>query len=178
MFLIESNNNFYREQILLLLKQDNFSVTNDPSSSNFCQIYVELHNKNLILKLENSELILNIPCSWGEIIKNIENLLKDYYIKVSDFNFNPYMQKIVYKEKALILGNLHNIIFKNLLLYLKSQNLSKNKLYSQLWPKDKSLNMNKLDTHITNLKNLVNVKLGLRLDITSDKNIIRLNIIN
>ena len=169
MFLIESNNNFYREQILLLLKQDNFSVTNDPSSSNFCQIYVELHNKNLIL---------NIPCSWGEIIKNIENLLKDYYIKVSDFNFNPYMQKIVYKEKALILGNLHNIIFKNLLLYLKSQNLSKNKLYSQLWPKDKSLNMNKLDTHITNLKNLVNVKLGLRLDITSDKNIIRLNIIN
>ena len=88
------------------------------------------------------------------------------------------MQKIVYKEKALILGNLHNIIFKNLLLYLKSQNLSKNKLYSQLWPKDKSLNMNKLDTHITNLKNLVNVKLGLRLDITSDKNIIRLNIIN
>ena len=65
MFLIESNNNFYREQILLLLKQDNFSVTNDPSSSNFCQIYVELHNKNLILKLENSELILNIPCSWG-----------------------------------------------------------------------------------------------------------------
>ena len=46
MFLIESNNNFYREQILLLLKQDNFSVTNDQKS----QIFVK-YMSNYIIKI-------------------------------------------------------------------------------------------------------------------------------
>lgn len=178
MFLIESKSNFYQEQILSLLKQENFNVTNDPNISNFCKINFEISNKNLTLKIENREITINTPCLLSSIIKNLDSLLKNYYIKVSDFNFYPYMQKILFKEKVLILGNLHNIIFKNLLLNLKSQNLNKNQLYFMLWPKDKSLNMNKLDTHITNLKNLVNEKLGKQLDITSDKNIIRLNIIN
>jgi len=40
------------------------------------------------------------------------------------------------------------------LLYLKD-GVNKFSLYEKLWPEDKDLYMNKLDTHLTNLKNKI-----------------------
>ena len=40
------------------------------------------------------------------------------------------------------------------LLYLKD-GVNKFSLYEKLWPEDKDIYMNKLDTHLTNLKNKI-----------------------
>ena len=71
----------------------------------------------------------------------------------------PVKQNLIYEKKSLVLGNIHNLIFSALLLHLKS-GISKNNLYEMIWPGDKSYQINKLDTHLTNLKNLIIEKLG------------------
>ena len=43
------------------------------------------------------------------------------------------------------------------------QGLDKIKLYKDIWPLDKDLQLNKLDTHLTNLKNHLKEKLNLNL---------------
>jgi len=40
-------------------------------------------------------------------------------------------------------------------------------LYKNIWPKDKDYQMNKLDTHLTNLKNYIYEKIDLKLNFSS-----------
>ena len=40
-------------------------------------------------------------------------------------------------------------------------------LYNNIWPKDKDYQMNKLDTHLTNLKNYIYEKIDLKLNFSS-----------
>ena len=68
-----------------------------------------------------------------------------------------------YEKKSLILGNIHNLIFSALLLNLTS-GVNKSQLYEIIWPNDKNFQINKLDTHLTNLKNLIKEKLGYQIN--------------
>jgi len=52
--------------------------------------------------------------------------------------------------------------------------MPKNSLYKKLWPNDKEISINKLDTHLTNLKNDFETKFGQNLNLVSSKGNIRL----
>ena len=61
-------------------------------------------------------------------------------------------QSLIYNNKEAYLGNIHFIIFCNLLLH-REDGSDKTDLYKEIWPQDKEYQFNKLDTHLTNLKN-------------------------
>ena len=71
------------------------------------------------------------------------------------------------KKSKLKLRNTHNHIIKEI---VQSQNYSiiKEDLYKNIWPLDKEVQINKLDTHLTNLKNLFKDNLNYDLNFKSN----------
>lgn len=169
MFLICSKDHFISGKIgTLLVSKYNF-LTLNATETYFEKITIE-HNKN-ILKLvfwngKNIDLIL--PLNIGELFQKLYSTLNEYYIHYDSFSYNPTTQ-VVKKDKLDVkLGNIHNIILSKLLLF-QSRSLTKETLYAYVWYDDKSININKLDTHLTNLKNHLEVCLNLNLNIRSSK---------
>ena len=64
------------------------------------------------------------------------------------------------------------IILFNLALY--KDGVDKEYLYSLVWPEDKNLSINKLDSHLTNLKNYMKESLDLSIKFHSSQKIIKL----
>ena len=73
------------------------------------------------------------------------------------------------------LKNIHNLILNYLTLY-KENGIEKHKLYSIIWPNDKDISINKLDSHLTNLKNEIFDCIGFNIQFNSNKKIIKLAI--
>ena len=53
-------------------------------------------------------------------------------------------------KKKSLLSDIQNIILNNLLLF--SEGVDKDMLYKSIWKRDQDIHINKLDTHLTNLK--------------------------
>ena len=85
----------------------------------------------------------------------------------------PINQLLVKDNLELKLGNIHNLILSKLLLF-RDVGISKETLYKHVWNTDKSININKLDTHLTNLKNLLLSNIKLKLNISSSNGLISL----
>ena len=75
---------------------------------------------------------------------------------------------MVFKNKITHLGSIHITIFTKFLLNI-DVGIDKKQLYKELWPGDKDIYINKLDTHLTNLKNKINSDLSYDLKFTSSK---------
>lgn len=132
-------------------------------------------NKNQISLIYNNASLtkIDLPCSFENIFKQIKNILNEIFFINEEFKFFPYAKKFEYEGSHLIINEIHNIILSNLLIY-KKEGLKKNDLYFSIWPNDKNLHLNKLDTHLTNLKNLLKEKANYTLGFNSSKGVIKL----
>ena len=83
-------------------------------------------------------------------------------IEVNGAKFYPLRQSLEFKNKHINLGNIHFTIFSHLLLNC-NEGSNKVELYKSIWPLDKEYQINKLDTHLTNLKNYLKEKLNFSL---------------
>ena len=52
--------------------------------------------------------------------------------------------------------------------------MDKNFLYQSIWKRDKTISINKLDTHLTNLKNKLKLDLDLKINFQSQNKMLRL----
>lgn len=118
--------------------------------------------------------IINTPFDFHQFSKEIEKIANCFYLDFNNANYYPYLNKIIYNEKILLLNDIHNKILINL-IYFDKEGLNKLDLYKFLWEKDKNISINKLDTHLTNLKNLINNNLAINLKFKSTNNLIFLN---
>jgi DNA-binding winged helix-turn-helix (wHTH) protein len=59
-------------------------------------------------------------------------------------------------------------------LFLFDQGISKNDLYKKIWPNDKEVSINKIDTHLTNIKNILNKTINFSLKISSKNGLLKL----
>ena len=118
--------------------------------------------KHIELKGFSKILKLNIPTSINSLIKNIYNLFNDFTLEINGAKFYPLKQSLEYRDKETYLGNIHFIIFSQLLLY-RDHGVDKIELYKEIWPQDKEYQLNKLDTHLTNLKNHLKEKINFNL---------------
>ena len=80
-------------------------------------------------------------------------------------NYYPFQNFIQTESKKVFLTNIQNLIFSNLIN--AKQGLDKNVLYETIWKQDKDISINKLDTHLTNLKNLLNSSLNIHITFQS-----------
>ena len=104
----------------------------------------------------------------SEIFKSIA----DIHIPISNYNYYPYQRLVENSEKRSLLSEIQNIILNNILL--SKYGVNKDLLYQRIWKRDKSIQINKLDTHLTNLKNKLNEELNLVVNFQSHEKKIRL----
>jgi len=160
--------NFYTEKLIEALKQKNLFVV-DLHHKFLPDLRLDYHGDVLEIKYrDNKKTKFNMPFDFNDFSKYFLGLLSSYSIDFNGLNYFPYLKKINFGLSDINLNETHNIIFSNLLLH-QNKGISKLDLYQFIWPTDKEIFMNKLDTHLTNLKSYINSELNLNLNISTIK---------
>jgi DNA-binding response OmpR family regulator len=173
MIYIKSNDDFYLKNIIFSLNQKELPIINDRSSKYFFELDLHFDNESLRINTSNEKIFLKLPISFEQFFSEIKKILINKFVTIKDFNYGPVKQSISYKDKTIHLNYIHNIIIANLILN-KDSGIDKFLLYQLIWPNDKDAQINKLDTHITNLKNKVVNELNIDLKIITSGGILKL----
>ena len=163
MFHLKSNDNLLLNSISNVLNQKSSIFHIDDEANSFATISIYSNESALFIETANDKKNISKPFSFTKLFEEIDSILTKININFNDLSYRPVKQNITYEKKSLVLGNIHNLIFSALLLHIKS-GMNKNDLYEMIWPRDKNYQINKLDTHLTNLKNLIDQKLGYHLN--------------
>jgi len=170
MFTIKSNNEFIERSFLDLLYQKKFLTSSRLNSEKYNEVIkVNLENNKLKFSSNNTLLFfLKLPFSFENFLKKLNPTLKSMNIIFNGLQCFPFSQKLVFKEKITHLGSIHITIFTKFLLNM-DEGIDKKQLYKELWPGDKDIYINKLDTHLTNLKNKIKSDLSYDVKFTTAK---------
>ncbi len=142
-------------------------------------------NKNyqtVILIYENDKVItLDINGHKTEIPLPIDiNLLNSQILKkiidvsflIGSHKYFPYQRLISSQNNKSTLSDIQNLIISNLVI--NQEGIDKDNLYNLIWKRDKLIHINKLDTHLTNLKKKLKQELNLKINFQSHNKILRL----
>ncbi len=154
MYLIKSKDSFFKETILNLLLQKNFPINTDNKYRIYGTINFKFSQDILSIKYENDVLNLNIPTDFNKLWNGLYNLLLNHKIILDGLEYFPLKEEMIFNNHKLKLRNTHNQILK-IIIQSKNYSIIKEDLYQSIWPLDKEIQINKLDTHLTNLKNLL-----------------------
>ena len=157
-FFLEKNFNYLFTQ---------YNLYNFSSQKNFILIDLIKNNDQLIVGINNEKINFNLPLSFTDFFVLLKKKLINISISKDKIKFYPF------KNLDLYLKDIHNIIFSNLIISI-DEGINKIDLYKTLWPQDKDVSMNKLDTHLTNLKNEIYDGLQIDLNFSSKNNFIKL----
>jgi len=152
--LVDTLNSYYLEHSFVLVNIHYFQ-----------KIKLENDEKNIILEFEKKKILIPLPIQISVLKNEINKVLSNFEIQLRDFNYYPFQNFIQTKSKKVFLTNIQNLIFSNLIN--AKQGLDKNVLYETIWKQDKDISINKLDTHLTNLKNLLNSSLNIHITFQS-----------
>ena len=162
MFLLESDDLLLASSISSILKQKKISYTLEKEEKYFFTLKLIQKNKYIELKIDTNSLKIETPTTISLIVKNISQSFINFNLDIKGAKFYPFKRSLVYKNKEAYLGDIHFIILSQLMLN-NDRGLDKIKLYKTIWPLDKDFQLNKLDTHLTNLKNHLKEKINLNL---------------
>ena len=154
MYLINSNDKFFLKSLGSILRQKNFPVSNDIKNNHYGEIKFDILKNKIIIEFEKKNFSLKSPFSFNTLWKNILFLMKDNKINFDTLSYFPTQETLSIKDKKLKLRYTHNQIIRQA-LQSRGSPISKVDLYKSIWPKDIDIHINKLDTHLTNLKNLL-----------------------
>ena len=150
-------------------------MTIDKSEKHFFDIDILFENSYLKIVSSLSSSSFKLPIPFELLLSEVKNHFANKFIKIGSYNYEPINQSISYDKKILYLNYIHNIILNNLILY-KNIGVDKNHLYKTIWTQDKDIQINKLDTHLTNLKNQLKKDLGMNAYFQSQDKTLRLMI--
>ena len=157
-----SNNNLLLDTLNSYYIEHSFVLVNNHY---FQKIKLENDEKNIILEFEKKKILIPLPIQISVLKNEINKVLSNFEIQFRDFNYYPFQNFIQTESKKVFLTNIQNLIFSNLIN--AKQGLDKNVLYETIWKQDKDISINKLDTHLTNLKNLLNSSLNIHITFQS-----------
>jgi len=160
MFTIKSNEIFYLNQIVLLLEQKGIPINNKNQNINLILIHVS--DNKLKISFNQYNELLSLPLSFHFFFNKLINIISDIKIIFDGLEYYPLKQNLLFKNHRVQLRDTHNIIFKEV-LNREKYSIDKEKLYKKIWPNDAETQMNKLDTHLTNLKTLLNDQINYNL---------------
>ena len=171
MIIFKSEDSFLEKNFNNLIKQ--FNLNSVSYNKNFILIDLILNNEQIIADVDDEKIKFNLPMSFYEFFAFLKNKLINTFLTVENIKFYPFKNLIIYNDLNYYLKDIHNIILSNLILSLED-GINKVDLYKTLWPQDKDISINKLDTHLTNLKNQIFDNLNLRIQVTSKNNSLKL----
>ena len=167
MIKIDSNNKLLLNTVksYLLQKDYIFSTNNEKH-----QILIKIINtdKIIILEINGEKIELTLPVDINTLITQILKKILDINFLLGDCKYFPYQRIISNSKRKSLLSDIQNIIITNLMF--TDVGVNKESLYKKIWKRDKSIFINKLDTHLTNLKNYLYSDLDLSISILSKSN--------
>ena len=166
MFYLQSNSEFLSDQLISFFQQKGIHFTLDSNEPVFARISFNQNNGKLSCSLDDQTIHLTLPQHNHYLFISILDLLKKVSFRYRDLIYFPILQSVQVNDKLVNIKNIHNIILSNLFLFL-NDGVDKNALYKIIWPQDKDTQINKLDTHLTNLKTELKDKLDFNLDFSS-----------
>ena len=175
MFLLESNNNFKLKTVHYLLEQKKIKIVNTKKEKFFQVMYLNFVDNQVEVLFMREKKIFKCPMNFNVLVSAIIELLSNFEIKYENLIYCPIKHKIAKDNSFASLGEIHNLILIYLFLCQK-EGILKDELYSILWPNDKNIQINKLDTHLTNLKSFLYEKINYSIKISSSKGNIILGI--
>ena len=175
MINIICDDDFLKKKLLHLFDQQNFFLSLHKTDQYFFEIIIFKKENCLEILIKDKKINLNLPKSFNEIYEKIYKIISNISIIVQRHEYFPFKQLIKNNEKNIFLTDIQNTIMSNLLLNSDS-GINKVDLIKTIWPNDKEIFFNKLDTHLTNLKNNLSQEIGYDLKFSSKSGIIKLAI--
>ena len=171
MIKITCNDGLFYSTIINLLVRKNF-VSEKNVDKFFATINIVVKNNNIYLECEDKQENLSLPIEVNLFLGQILRIISDIKISKDEYDYFPYQRVLIRDSKKSLLSDIQNIIFSNLVI--SKSGINKDNLYSLIWKKDKDISMNKLDTHLTNLKNQLKHDLGITANFQSQDKTLRL----
>ena len=171
MIRLESKNNLIFNTISNYLENKNYFLTSEKKKY---QTLIEVNEieKYLILIVNGSKTKLSLPVDLNILASEISKSVMDINYNIGKHKYFPYQRLIASLDKKSLLSDIQNIIISKLLIY--DEGIDKNLLYKSIWKRDKQISINKLDTHLTNLKSQLKSDLQLLVNFQSQNKKLRL----
>tara|TARA_B100000242_G_C42986886_1_gene458086 strand:- start:78 stop:602 length:525 start_codon:yes stop_codon:yes gene_type:complete len=155
---ITCKDEFFNSIINKLLLQKNL-INGTNTDSFFVSIEIDIRENYLNLNCNGKKEYLSMPIDVNSFYSQILRIISDIKISKDEYDYYPYQRLLLKKTKKSLLSDIQNTIFSNLII--SKSGINKDKLYGLIWKKDKDISINKLDTHLTNLKNQLKKDLGM-----------------
>ena len=173
MIYLSSHDEFIQISLINLIFQINPHLITSDKDLSFVHIEAKKNNDHLHLLYNKKKEVIKIPSKINNIFDGINKLIFEKAVIINKFDFYPFKQTISYKGNEVKLNFISNQILRNLYLH-RNNGIDKNILYASIWPQDKEILINKLDTHLTNTKNLIQDNFNIGLKYASKKGIVKL----
>ena len=173
MIYLSSHDDFIKKSLTNLIFQINPHLITSEKNLSFVHIEVQQNNDQMYLIYNQKKEAIKTPFKTNDIFDIIYQLIFDKAVNINQFEFYPFKQVILFKNTEIKLNFISNEILRNLYLY-RQNGIDKNILYSSIWPQDKEILINKLDTHLTNTKNLIQDNFDIEIKYASKKGILKL----
>ncbi len=169
MIKLISNNKLIYNTLSNYLLQKNLLLSN-----NNHQVLIEIKEKENVINLNINGHItaIPLPIDINFVSSIILKKIIDINFPIADHKYFPYQRVICSKNKKSLLSDIQNLIISNLIINQKG--IEKDHLYNLIWKRDKLVHINKLDTHLTNLKKKLKQELDLKINFQSQNKTLRL----
>ncbi len=164
MIKLECNNYLVKQTLTNYLENKNLTLASE-NESYFTIINVCENEKSIFLIVNDFKKEIPIPVDFNFLSSEILKSITDINLSISGYKYFPYRRLVENSKKKSLLSDIQNIILNNILL--SKDGVDKDLLYKRIWKRDKSIQINKLDTHLTNLKNKLNDDLDLNVNFHS-----------
>ena len=135
-------------------------------------IDIQDNEKDINIYINGYKTELPMPIDINFLNSKILEKIIEVNFPLGDYKYFPYKRVISYQNKKSLLSDIQNLIISNLIV--SQQGIEKDNLYNLIWTRDKSIYINKLDTHLTNLKKKLNQELNLKINFQSNNKTLRL----
>ena len=170
MIKIDCNNKLLLNTVKSYLLQKDYILTNNEKH----QILIKIINtdKIIILEINGEKIELTLPVDINTLITQILKKILDINFLLGDCKYFPYQRIISNSKRKSLLSDIQNIIITNLMF--TDVGVNKESLYKKIWKRDKSIFINKLDTHLTNLKKKLKQELDIQINFQSQNKNLKL----
>ncbi len=175
MISIKCDDLFLKKNIINLLEQKNFFLKKKYLNKYFFELNFYQEEKTLIFSTDDDEVKINLPKNYNDLFQKIFDFVSNRSIFIKNYKYYPYKQLMKKEDKVSYLSDIQNEIMIHLLLNL-GNGIDKIELIKSIWPNDKDIFFNKLDTHLTNLKNQLLSDINFKLKFSSKSSLLKLSI--
>tara|TARA_B100000963_G_scaffold100400_1_gene86809 strand:- start:7363 stop:7887 length:525 start_codon:yes stop_codon:yes gene_type:complete len=138
------------------------------------RITLKIHEnkKFIMMDIDGDQIELSLPVDINSLASQALKKLIDLNFSIESYKFYPFQRIISNESKKSFLSDIQNKIMTSLLTSIDG--IDKDVLYQSIWKKDKLIFINKLDTHLTNLKKKLKHDLDIKVNFQSHKKNLRL----